>query len=88
MQVCPSCDVEWPDDRFNGRHAECFKCRAGTVGVSFGNIGRQVFHDTTVKEFNDRQVREAKKNGMDVVPARSAAVSLAGATLKKLESRV
>ena len=61
------------------RHCEigpegCFGCRArywrfnpGSLGVSYRQ-GRDFFHDTTLKESVDENVRLAKANGIDIEP--------------------
>lgn len=67
MRECPSCRVEWPEDRFNDRHPDCFKCRAGSLNVAFAG-GRQQFHDQTHKEYVTQLTTEAKRNGYDAVP--------------------
>lgn len=85
MIECPSCRKEWPEDRFNGVHAECFKCRVSTLRVGFGTVGRDFFHNTTIKEYNDHTVKEARKNGIDAVPLHSAGNPVAAASIKKLE---
>lgn len=87
MQTCPSCGRDWPDDRFNGVHPECFKCRASTLSVGFGTLGREFFHNTTVLEYTTNQYKEAKRNGMDIVPAHTASVAVAGSAIKKLEAK-
>jgi len=46
------------------------------VSVGFGNRGKQQFHDVTIKEFNDRQIREARANGLDPVPAHTATTAV------------
>lgn len=72
MRICPSCNQSWSEDRFNPSFPECFRCRSQSVAVSFGVRGKAQFHDITIKEYNDRQVREARANGLDPVPAHSA----------------
>lgn len=86
-QICPACDQEWPLDRFNGVHPECFRCRSRSIGVAFGPAGKSVWHNMTTKEWNDRQIREAKANGLDPVPVHTAGVSVSATTLKKLEQK-
>ena len=69
---CPECRRSWPLDRFNGKHAECFRCRTKGVGVTFGG-GRKNFHgiggNETLREYGQRTVREAAANGIQAVPA-------------------
>lgn len=79
MRTCPSCSHDWPEDRFNDKHPECFRCRAGSIQVSFGPAGKQFWHDTTTKEFNDRQIREARSNGLDPVPVATKATAVPSA---------
>lgn len=76
MQTCPSCAREWPEDRFRPEFSDCFACRAKTIGVTYGYRGRQQFHDVNIKEYNDRQVAEARANGADPVPAVSATTAV------------
>lgn len=74
-KTCPSCHITWPEDRFNPKFPDCFRCRAAGVSFTYGVGGKeakQQFHDTTIKEFNDRQIREAKANGIDAVPVHTA----------------
>lgn len=87
MQTCPACKEDWPDDRFNGKHPECFRCRSKTLSVGFGTLGKEFFHNTTVNEYLTNQHKEAKRNGMDIVPAHSASVPVAGSAIKKLEAK-
>jgi hypothetical protein len=84
--LCPQCHTVWPVDRFNGVDPECFRCRAKTIGVSFGPAGKAFWHGTTVKEYRDNTIKQAVSNGLDPVPVHSASVPLAGSALKKLES--
>jgi hypothetical protein len=67
MRICPSCSESWPEDRFNNRHPDCFRCRAGSLSVAFAG-GRSQFHDQTHKEYVTQVKTEAKRNGYDVVP--------------------
>lgn len=83
---CPQCLEMWPLDRFNDRDLECFRCRARTVGVSFGPAGKSFWHDTTVREYRDNTIKQAVSNGLDPIPVHSASVPMAASTLKKLES--
>jgi hypothetical protein len=83
---CPDCHKSWPEDRYNGKDPECFKCRIQGVGVSFGPAGKSFWHNATTKEWNDRQVTEAKKNGLDPVPVHTAGVSVSATQMKKLEA--
>lgn len=84
MRICPSCTQEWPEDRYNSKFADCFRCRARTVSVSFAG-GKEIFHSQTVKEGQDRTVREAKANGYDPVPAwTSTYAGFAGSQATKL----
>jgi hypothetical protein len=83
---CPQCAQMWPLDRFNDRDPECFRCRARSVGVSFGPAGKAFWHGTTVKEYRDKTISQAVANGLDPVPVHSASVPMAASTLKKLES--
>jgi hypothetical protein len=80
MTVCVGCDTSWPADRFNGVSAYCFKCRIATLEFSYGPRQKAGFHDHTLKEFNDRQIREARANGLDPQPVhtKSTAVPSAG----------
>lgn len=84
--LCPACGVLWPLDRFNGKDAECFRCRSKTVGVAWGPAGKAFWHGTTNREYTEKTIAQAKANGMDPVPVKSASVPLAGSTLKKLEA--
>lgn len=86
MRECPCCKLEWPEDRFNGVHDECFKCRIAGLSVSFGPMGKGFWNNYTNKEYADKTIKMARQNGHDPVPASSAGVSLAGSTLKKLEA--
>lgn len=85
-QTCPDCGLDWPKDRFNGVHPQCFKCRVSGLNVSFGPAGKKIWHNMTTKEWNDRTIREAKANGLDPVPVHTAGVSVAASTMKKLEA--
>jgi len=86
MIECPACHVEWPEDRFNGIHPECFKCRVANLSVSFGPAGKEFWHGTTTKEYAEKTVRQAKANGLDPVPVHSASVHASAAGIKKLET--
>jgi len=66
--VCPGCDTDWPADRFNGKDAECFRCRAGSMRFSFGPGGKDFFHNMTNKEWADDNITKARANGLDPVP--------------------
>ena len=83
---CPQCGLDYPPDRFNGKDAECFKCRVKTIGVSFGPAGKAFWHGTTTKEFADKTVAAARANGLDPIPVHSASVPIAGSLVKKLET--
>ena len=83
---CPKCEQIWPADRFNDKDVECFRCRAKTIGVSFGPAGKAFWHGTTTKEYRDDMITKAVSNGLDPVPVHSASVPMAASTLKKLES--
>lgn len=67
MRICPECTTEWPEDRFNPKFPQCFRCRAAGISVTFAG-GKQVFHSQTDREGQERTIREAKANGYDVVP--------------------
>jgi len=73
MKDCTSCGHAWPLDRFNENTNVCFRCRARSLQFNYGTRGRDGFHDHTVKEFNDRQVAEARANGLDPQPVVTAA---------------
>lgn len=83
---CPACGVDWPEDRYNGKHPECFKCRVSGLNVSFGPAGKAFWHNVTTKMWNERQIKEAKANGMDIVPAHTAANPVSATALRKLET--
>ena len=83
---CPKCVEFWPLDRFNDKDAECFRCRAKTVGVAWGPAGKAFWHGTTNKEYIDKTVAQARNNGLDPIPVKSASVPIAAATMKKLEA--
>lgn len=86
MRDCPSCLRAWPEDRFNGRDPECFKCRASSISVTFAG-GKQVFHDQTDKQGQERTIREGKMNGLDPVPVGKGTYSgFAGSQASKLAS--
>lgn len=84
--LCPACGEYWPEDRFNGKDPECFRCRARTVAVAWGPMGKSFWHDTTTKEFTEKTVNQARANGLDPVPVHSASVHAAGGTMRKLEA--
>lgn len=86
MRECPCCKKEWPDDRFNGVHDECFKCRIAGLSVSFGPMGKAFWNGTTIKEYGERTMSMARQNGHDPVPVGSAGVSVSGSAIKKLEA--
>ena len=65
---CPECNLDWPEDRFNGTHPQCFKCRTRGIGFTFSG-GKQVFHARTDRQAQERTIREAKANGLEAVPA-------------------
>jgi len=67
MQQCPSCGKDWPEDRFNAKFPDCFQCRARTLRVAFAG-GKAQFHGTTIKESNEKQIKEARAAGFDPVP--------------------
>ena len=83
--LCPACDELWPENRFNGKDPECFRCRARTVGIAWGPAGKSFWHDTTTKEYGEKTMARARANGLDPVPLHSAGVSAAGSTMRKLE---
>lgn len=68
MRNCPSCHQDWPDDRFNTRSPDCFRCRSKGIGVAFAG-GRSNFNKHTRKEYIDRAFNDAKRNGYEIVPA-------------------
>ena len=86
VRECPQCFQVWPLDRFNEKHAECFRCRSKSVGVAWGPAGKAFWHGTTTREYTEKTLTQARANGMDPIPVKSASVPLAGATLKKLET--
>ena len=88
MMVCAKCEQEWDDDRFNAECPQpdwCFRCRSKSIGVSFSG-GKEQFHSFTTKEFNEKQISEARKNGLDPVPVETGKAWNAGAagTMKKI----
>lgn len=68
MRLCPDCNTSWPEDRFNGKHLECFRCRSKGIGVTFSG-GKEVFHARTDRQAQERTIREAKANGYEAIPA-------------------
>lgn len=76
MRTCPSCHLDWPEDRFIEKSDDCFKCRAASIQFNYGPRGKAQFHDITVKEYNDRQIREARANGLDPVPVHTATTAV------------
>jgi hypothetical protein len=69
--TCDTCNRLWPADRFSPESLSpntCFKCRAGSIGVAYLAYpqGRQEFKGATIKERQDRELKEAKKAGMNV----------------------
>src|SRR4051812_32469104 len=87
MIECATCGTSWPTDRYIAKSASCFRCRAQSLQFNYGTRQREGFHDHTIKEFNDRQVREAAANGIEAVPARTAATGVPSAgMMKKLET--
>ena len=85
---CPECKNDWPPDRFNGVHPECFKCRVSGLGIAFQG-GKEYFHGATTKERQTKAISEARANGYDPVPAWTK-TDYAGpvGSFKKLESAV
>lgn len=88
MVECTSCNELWPEDRFNRDCSSpdwCFRCRSKTLQVAFAG-GREMFHGQTTKEFNEQQVAEARKNGLDPVPIDTGGAWNAGSasSLKKI----
>lgn len=55
-------------DRFNPKFPDCFRCRASSIGVAFAG-GKDYFHSQTIKEGQERTLREGRANGYDPVPA-------------------
>jgi ribosomal protein L37AE/L43A len=86
--LCPACEHEYPADRFNGKDVECFKCRIKTIGVAWGPAGKAFWHSTTNREYIDKTVTQAKANGLDPIPVRSASVPVAAGTMKRLEKQI
>lgn len=75
---CVDCGKEKPASSFNAESFSpktCFRCRVS--GVSFTNPiktgqGEDQWRHSTIKESNRLQIKEAKDNGLDPVPAKSA----------------
>lgn len=88
MTRCPACDLDWPNDRFNGKDPECFKCRAKTIGIAWGPAGKAFWHGTTNREYADKTIKQAVANGLDPIPVHSASVPVAAGTMKKLENQL
>lgn len=85
MRLCPECETEWPEDRFNGKHPQCFRCRSKGIGVTFSG-GREVFHARTDRQAQQRTIREAAANGYEAVPAWTKTDYSGGmGSMKKLE---
>jgi len=47
---------------------------------SYGPRQKQGFHDYTIKEFNDKQIAEARANGLDPQPVATKATAVPNAT--------
>lgn len=45
----------------------CFGCKIRSVYMGF-TYGRETFHGPTIKEKQERQIAEAKANGIDAEP--------------------
>jgi hypothetical protein len=70
MKTCDTCGTDRPDDRFNADCSApntCFKCRAGSLGVSFQG-GKKFFHNDTVTGSVKRMVNEFAANNDGQVP--------------------
>jgi cytochrome c5 len=52
------------------RGAICFKCHIGTVNLGF-TYGKEDFHGPTIKERQEKQVADAKINGINAEPVGS-----------------
>lgn len=69
--TCDTCGRTLGKDRFNPdcqTPLTCFGCRVRTVNIGFGGH-REFFHNDTIKSFQERQVAEAKSNGLNPIPA-------------------
>jgi hypothetical protein len=69
--TCDTCGQTWPTDRYSPESLSpgtCFKCRAGSIGVAYLKYpqGRQEFKGATIKERQDRELKEAKDAGMEI----------------------
>lgn len=72
MSSCTDCGRALPED---AKYPECFKCRVGTISVSYP-YGRAQFHGPTIKERLEREwksvAKAAKKgNHFEPIPVRS-----------------
>lgn len=86
MRNCPDCKEDWPEDRFNGKDPECFRCRTRNIGVTFAG-GRHNFNGHTKKEYVDKAFADAKRNGYEIAPAgQTTFTGGVGAQIPKIKS--
>lgn len=93
---CDTCGKELPTEKFNTESFSpetCFKCRVSGVRLGF-SAGRQGFHGDhlvggTIKSDNDHTVKQARANGHDPVPMKTAGgVGVSQKELNRLKSIV
>ena len=68
--TCDNCSTEFYAPELPRRGAICFKCHISTVNLGF-TYGKEDFHGPTIKERQDKQVADAKINGIKAEPVGS-----------------
>ena len=67
--TCDNCSTEfYAPELPSGCY--CFKCHISTVNLGF-TYGKEDFHGPTIKERQDKQVADAKINGIKAEPVGS-----------------
>lgn len=65
---CERCSSPFHVDVLPPRGAICFKCHLRTIEIGFTH-GKEAFSGPTIGERQRKTVEDAKKNGIDAVPA-------------------
>jgi cytochrome c5 len=66
--ICETCESRFIQDSFPPTRKECFKCHVKGIRLGFKH-GKEDFHGDTIKQRQEKILADAKKNGINAVPA-------------------
>jgi hypothetical protein len=66
--ICEDCGSRFVEDAYPPRRLICFKCHLKGIRLGFRH-GKEDFHGPTIRERQQKIVREAEAKGITAVPA-------------------